>query len=112
LRLVCPPFILHLFAALAEKERALISRRTKEALAAARARGQRLGGSNAKSVANKQAAIARAKALEPIFAELGDKPAREIARVLNARRVATLGGGIWHAATVNRVRARLAAPEA
>ena len=30
------PFILHLFAALAQKERALISRRTAEALAAAR----------------------------------------------------------------------------
>ena len=30
------PFILHLFAALAQKERALISKRTTEALAAAR----------------------------------------------------------------------------
>ena len=33
------PFLLHLYAALAEKERALISRRTKEALAAKKARG-------------------------------------------------------------------------
>jgi DNA invertase Pin-like site-specific DNA recombinase len=33
------PFILHLFAALAEKERAMISTRTKAALAAAKARG-------------------------------------------------------------------------
>ena len=33
------PFLLHLYAALAEKERALISRRTKDALAAAKARG-------------------------------------------------------------------------
>ena len=38
------PFILHLFAALAEKERAMISTRTKAALAAAKARGVRLGG--------------------------------------------------------------------
>jgi DNA invertase Pin-like site-specific DNA recombinase len=38
------PFILHLFAALAEKERAMISARTKSALAAARARGVKLGG--------------------------------------------------------------------
>jgi DNA invertase Pin-like site-specific DNA recombinase len=37
------PFILHLFAALAEKERAMISHRTKVALAAAKERGVALG---------------------------------------------------------------------
>ena len=34
------PFVLHLFAALAEKERALISTRTRQALSAAKARGE------------------------------------------------------------------------
>ena len=38
------PIILHLSAALAEKERAMVSTRTKAALAAAKARGVKLGG--------------------------------------------------------------------
>ena len=37
------PFMLHLYAALAEKERRLISQRTKDALAAKKAQGVRLG---------------------------------------------------------------------
>jgi DNA invertase Pin-like site-specific DNA recombinase len=38
------PFILHLFAALAEKERAMIATRTRDALQRAKARGVKLGG--------------------------------------------------------------------
>jgi DNA invertase Pin-like site-specific DNA recombinase len=38
------PFLLHLYAALAEKERKLISERTKAAMTAAKARRTRIGG--------------------------------------------------------------------
>jgi DNA invertase Pin-like site-specific DNA recombinase len=38
------PFMLHIYAALAEKERRMISLRTKDALASAKARGKQLGG--------------------------------------------------------------------
>jgi DNA invertase Pin-like site-specific DNA recombinase len=38
------PFLLHIYAALAEKERRLISERTKAAMKRARARGVRIGG--------------------------------------------------------------------
>ena len=44
LRADVDPFVLHLFAALAQKERVLISQRTKEGLAAAKRHGAKLGG--------------------------------------------------------------------
>ena len=50
------PFVLHLFAALAQKERSLISARTKEGLRAAKARGARLGGWTAGSETSKRQA--------------------------------------------------------
>src|SRR5580700_3019647 len=64
------PFMLHLYAALAEKERAMISRRTKDALAAAKANGKKLGGMRDKSIQTRDEAKARAEALRPLLAEL------------------------------------------
>ena len=101
------PFMLHLYAALAEKERAMISKRTKDALAAKKAQGVKLGGLNAKGIENRDAALNRAELLRPIFNDLAGMSARQIAEVLNEREIATPAGGEWHAATVIRVQKRL-----
>jgi DNA invertase Pin-like site-specific DNA recombinase len=103
----CDPFMLHIYAALAEKERRLISRRTKDALAAKKAQGVKLGGLNAGGIKNRDAALDRAEQLRPVFAELAGKSARAIAAVLNERKIATPAGGKWHAVTVQRVQSRL-----
>jgi DNA invertase Pin-like site-specific DNA recombinase len=101
------PFMLHLYAALAEKERRLISQRTKDALAAKKAQGVKLGGLNAKGIRNRDEAKARAEALRPILSELSGLSARAIAAELNARGVATPSGSKWHTETVLRVQRRL-----
>ena len=81
------PFMLHIYAALAEKERRMISERTKQALASAKANGKQLGGLRDYGREAKQAAMERAKALAPLFAELNKgNSAREIARVRDATR--------------------------
>jgi DNA invertase Pin-like site-specific DNA recombinase len=101
------PFVLHLYAALAEKERALISQRTKDGLAAARAKGVKLGNADL-AKANRAAAADRAQALRPVFAETAGLSAHKAAEVINARQVPTPTGRPWSAQTVLRVRARLA----
>jgi DNA invertase Pin-like site-specific DNA recombinase len=101
------PFMLHLYAALAEKERALISRRTKDALAAVKARGVRLGGLNTKGLENQRLAAERAERLRSVFGELSDLSARKAAGELNRRGITAPAGGKWFAAQVVRVRARL-----
>ena len=102
------PFMLHIYAALAEKERRMISERTKAGLAAARAKGAKLGGANRKSAELHDAARKRAADLAPIFAELADLSLLALADELNRRGIETPAGGKWYAQTVKRVRARLA----
>jgi DNA invertase Pin-like site-specific DNA recombinase len=82
------PFLLHLFAALAERERS-IGERTKLALQAAKARGVKLGGTNAQSIANRDEANQRAKALRLIFRELADLSTNAAAAELNRGDITT-----------------------
>jgi DNA invertase Pin-like site-specific DNA recombinase len=101
------PFLLHIYAALAEKERRMISQRTKDALASAKARGVKLGGHRAKSDETAQQAAERAEALRSVFEELSDLSARKAADELNRRGIPTAAGGKWQAVQVIRVRGRL-----
>jgi DNA invertase Pin-like site-specific DNA recombinase len=110
------PFVLHLYAALAEKERALISERTRAALARAKDKGVVLGNRTnlaeaaAKgSAATRQQAEAFAANLIPLIRQLqasGIKTVRALASELNARRVQTVRGGMWHPTTVHNLLTR------
>jgi DNA invertase Pin-like site-specific DNA recombinase len=110
------PFMLQIYAAFAEKERRMISLRTKEGLARAKARGVKLGGANAQSQRNQAAARERAEALRPILLDIiggGDISANAIATELNNRRVPTVTkGSAWHAMQVLRVLRRLGLTDA
>ena len=101
------PFMLHIYAALAEKERAMISERTKEALAKAKQRGVKLGNPNVGKMVT-DAAAARDAVLEPILREMWEMPLRTIAEELNNRNIPTpRGGDKWTPMTVSRVLKRL-----
>ena len=111
------PFMLHVHAALAEKERRMVSERTRAALAARRRQGARLG--NRTNLAAAQGLGAAARTAEaarhfaanaaPLIREIrnsGVASLRGIAAVLNARGVPTARGGCWAATQVGAVLAR------
>lgn len=114
------PFVLHLYAALAEKERSMISVRTKAGLAAAKARGTKLGMSARKKAevrriaatgaqANQAAAVERTESLRWAIesALSGDASLRKAAELLNKRGIASPGGGRWHAPSLLKAARRL-----
>ena len=114
-----------LLAVVNEDERERISLRTREALAAAKARGVVLGNPNGAAAllragkGNKAAigavqglADRHATLLAPEVLELkqeGMKSFRELAAGMNARSLKTPRGGKWHPASVRNLVARLAA---
>jgi DNA invertase Pin-like site-specific DNA recombinase len=110
------PFMLHIYAALAEKERALIADRTRAALAQKKAQGAALGNrtnlaeAQSKGVATNQAAAdAFAANVLPIIRQIqatGATTYRAIAEALNARGIRSPRGGEWHATTVRNIVTR------
>ncbi len=110
------PFMLHIYAALAEKERGMIADRTRAALAAKKAQGAKLGNrtnlgeAQAKGVAvNRAAADAFAANVLPVVHQIqaaGATTSRAIAEALNARGIRTARGGAWHGSTVQNLLAR------
>ena len=107
------PFMLHLYAALAEKERALISIRTRAALQAAKARDVRLGNRVNLAEARQRGravqaaeAVRHARNLLPMVREVqaaGAGTLAAIAAALTARGVPTARGGAWAPMLVKRI---------
>ena len=100
------PFTLHIYAALAEQERRMISQRTIAGLAAAKARGVKLGNP---ALAAQQAAAAaeRDEALRETLESMEGMSARAIAKRLNELGIEPPRGGAWSHMTVLRMMARL-----
>jgi DNA invertase Pin-like site-specific DNA recombinase len=103
---------IHILAAVAEHEREAISERTKAALAAAKARGTKLGTPDPAGAVARMGEALRAQTARfaanvlPIIREVqaaGYKSANAIAGQLNARKVATARGGRWTHVQVRQI---------
>ena len=111
----------HILAAVAEHEAAMISQRTRAALAAAKARGRKLGGdrgniaaisglgNQVSAVVRGQRANKRAGDLVPIVQSIqaGGASLRQVAVELTRRGITTARGGRWSAVQVKRVLERV-----
>src|SRR5947209_5632366 len=110
------PFMLHLYAALAEKERRLISERTKAALAISKASGSKLGNpSNIREAGDRgratlaAAADDHARSLLPLIRTVKAEGAITLGAIttaLNDRRVPTRRGARWHVSSVANLLTR------
>jgi DNA invertase Pin-like site-specific DNA recombinase len=116
-------FILTMFAAVAELERGMISQRTRAALAAAKARGVKLGSpkmsrgfDTAMSRAGRVVRTERAKVhAQDVMTYInqaiaaGAKSLRQIATALTSRGIQPpSGGAVWHPSQVARIMAKQA----
>jgi DNA invertase Pin-like site-specific DNA recombinase len=111
------PFMLHLYAALAEKERRLISERTSAALQAKKANGAKLGNPTNLCVAGSIGRIAQAQVADEFATNLmplvqairtaGAITLCDIASALNARGVRPARASEWHRSSVRNLLARI-----
>jgi DNA invertase Pin-like site-specific DNA recombinase len=113
------PFILHLYAALSEKERKLISSRTREALQAVKVKlaeqGKKLGNprnlhqaQRKGAAATKAASDSYARSVLPMIEGFKQRgmTLQQVAEELNRRSVPTLRGGDWHPSTLVKIQQR------
>ena len=116
-------FTIHILAAVAQRERKLTSDRTKAALAAAKARGVKLGnpngaqairrsgkGTTAALKAVREGATSRAAEYAETVADIQSSGASSlgaIAREMNERGIVTPRGGKWHPSSVRNLLQRL-----
>nr|WP_255720707.1 recombinase family protein [Acuticoccus kalidii] len=112
-----------IMALVAQQEREAIARRTREALAAAKARGTRLGNPNGAAALRRAGhgneAILRAiranadqyaAELAPVVAKIrhsGATSLRSIAEALNDRGIMTRRGGTWGVSNVRNLLGRI-----
>lgn len=112
----CDNFTINIYGSLAQRERELIASRTKAGLAAAKARGVRLGTNNlnpelVKDASEKGVQVCRQNADEfaarvrPTIEALLTKgmSLRRVATELNSLGVKTARGGVWTATTVKNI---------
>ena len=105
----------HILAAVAQHERELIAQRTRDGLAAAKARGTKLGNPKLATAresaieANRASAERYATNVLPVIREIessGITSLHGVARALTARGVATARGGVWSAVQVRGILTR------
>lgn len=110
------PFMLHIYAALAEKERRLIAERTKAALQAKKVAGAKLGNRTNLKEAQAKGLTERLRRADqfaanvlPVIRDIQSAGAvtyQALADALNARGIATVRGGSWYPSTVQKLMLR------
>jgi DNA invertase Pin-like site-specific DNA recombinase len=112
--------MLHLYAALAEKERRHISERTRAALASRKREGRKLRSpSSTREAATKGRAVSQAEAeafaasvlpIITVIQRTGTTSLRGNASSLNARGIRRARGGTWQVSNVRNVLSRAETP--